>query len=311
MSTLQQRLVAAAMAWRRADQALAPEDRRSHLPWIVAIMTFVAGLALAGALALSAMAERWSADLTGVLTVEIAAESANDTRTATERLEAVLAVLRATQGVDHATPVPLDRLAAMIEPWLGSAATSGELPLPRLIDVRLSQPVDLAALGAQLARTAPDTTVDDHRRWLGGLLRFARNAVTLALAIVVLVGLAASGTVAFATRAGLAAHHEAIELLHLMGSQDTYIARQFARLVLLRSTAGAAGGIVVAVLAFYGLALSAQTNLTIDADTPAMLHGHWLGIADFVGLIGLPVAIVAVATVTAWWTVMRALRGMV
>lgn len=311
MSTLQQRLVAAAVAWRRADQALAPEDKRSHLPWIVAIMTFVAGLALAGALALSAMAGRWSADLTGVLTVEIAAESASDSRTATERLEAVLAVLRATQGVERATPVPLDRLAAMIEPWLGAAAGSGELPLPRLIDVRLSQPVDLVALGAQLAKAAPDTTVDDHRRWLGGLLRFARNAVTLALAIVVLVGLAASGTVAFATRAGLAAHHEAIELLHLMGAQDAYIARQFARLVLLRSAAGAAGGIAVAVLAFYGLALSAQTNLAIDMEAPAMLQGHWLGIGDFVLLIGLPAAIVAVATVTAWWTVMRALRGMV
>jgi cell division transport system permease protein len=311
MSTLQQRLMAAAVAWQRADQALAPEDKRSHLPWIVAIMTFVAGLALAGALALSAMAGRWSADLTGVLTVEIAAESVSDPRTANERLEAVLAVLRATPGVEHATPVPLDRLAAMIEPWLGAAATSGELPLPRLIDVRLSHPVDLAALGAQLAKAAPDTTVDDHRRWLGGLLRFAHNAVTLALAIVVLVGLAASGTVAFATRAGLAAHHEAIELLHLMGAQDAYIARQFARLVLLRSAVGAIGGIVVAVIVFYGLAISAQSNLAIDPAAPTTLGGHFLWIGDFALLVVLPVAIVAVATVTAWWTVMRALRSMV
>lgn len=311
MSTVQQRMVVAAMAWRRADQALAPEDRRSHLPWIVAIMTFVAGLALAGALALSAMAGRWSADLTGVLTVEIAAEPANDPRSADERLEAVLTLLRATPGVDRATPVPLDRLAAMLEPWLGSAATSGELPLPRLIDVRLSQPVDLAALGARLAATASGTTVDDHRRWLGGLLRFARNAVTLALAIVVLVGLAASGTVAFATRAGLAAHHAAIELLHLMGAQDAYIARQFARLVLLRSAIGAVGGIVVAVIVFYGLAISAQSNLAVDPESPAMAAGHFLGVGDFALLLLLPAAIVAVATVTAWWTVMRALRSMV
>lgn len=310
MSTLQQRLAAAAMAWRRGDQALAPEDRRSHLPWIVAIMTFVAGLALAGALALSAMAGRWSADLTGVLTVEIAAESARDPRGADERLEAVLAVLRATPGVERATPVPLDRLAAMVEPWLGAAAGSGELPLPRLVDVRLSAPVDVAALGARLAEAAADTAVDDHRRWLGGLLRFTRNVVTLALAIVLLVALAASGTVAFATRAGLAAHHEAIELLHLMGAQDSYIARQFARLVLLRSAIGAAGGFVVALLVFYGLALSAQRNLAIDGDAPAA-GGHFLWIGDFALLLGLPLAIVAVATVTAWWTVTRALRSMV
>jgi cell division transport system permease protein len=311
MSTVQQRLLATAVAWRRADQALAPEDRRSHLPWIVAIMTFVAGLALAGALALSAMAGRWSADLTGVLTVEIAAESASDPRSADARLEAVLALLRATPGIERATPVPRDRLAAMVEPWLGAAAGAADLPLPRLIDVRLSAPVDLAALAARLAETAPGTAVDDHRRWLGGLLRFTRNVVTLALAIVLLVAVAASGTVAFATRAGLAAHHEAIELLHLMGAQDSYIARQFARLVLLRSGIGAAAGIAVALLVFYALALSAQSNLSFDTEAPATLDGPLLWIGDFVLLIGLPAAIVAVATVTAWWTVMRALRGMV
>jgi cell division transport system permease protein len=311
MSTLRQRLTATVVAWQRADQALAPEDRRSHLPWIVAIMTFVAGLALAGALALSALAGRWSADLTGVLTVEIAAESPADPRSADARLESVLAVLRATPGVERATPVPLDRLAAMVEPWLGAAAGTGDLPLPRLIDVRLSEPVDLAALDAKLREAAAGTTVDDHRRWLGGLLRFTRNVVTLALAIVVLVALAASGTVAFATRAGLAAHHEAIELLHLMGAQDSYIARQFARLVLLRSGIGAACGIVVALLVFYALAFSARSNLSFDSEAPATLGGPLLWIGDVVLLIGLPAAIVAVATVTAWWTVMRALRSMV
>ncbi|HEX2113754.1 MAG TPA: hypothetical protein VHM01_05055, partial [Alphaproteobacteria bacterium] len=277
MSTVQQRVAAMALAWRRADQALAPEDKPSHLPWIVAIMAFIAGLALTVALALSGMASRWSADLTGVLTVEIAVESPADPRSPDERLDAVLAVLRATPGIERATPVPNDRLAAMVEPWLGKAAASGELPLPRIIDVQLAAPgIDLAALGAQLAAAAPDTTVDDHRRWLGGLLRFARNVVTVALALVVLVSLAASGTVAFATRAGLAAHHEAIELLHLMGAHDAYIARQFARLVLLRSIAGAFGGMVVALLVFYGLALSAQTNIAVESEAPAMLAGPLL-----------------------------------
>jgi cell division transport system permease protein len=312
MSTVQQRVTAAATAWRRADTALAPDDKPSHLPWIVAIMAFVAGLALSVALALQGMSARWSADLTGVLTVEIPAETARDPRSPDERLEAVLAVLRATPGVASATPVPNERLAAMVEPWLGKAAGSGELPLPRIIDVQLNvAQIDVAALQTQLTATAADTTVDDHRRWLGGLLRFARNAVTVALALVVLVALAASGTVAFATRAGLAAHHEAIELLHLMGAHDTYIARQFARLVLLRSAAGALGGIVVAVLVFYGLAFSAQTNIALDAEAPAMLAGPLLGAWDFVLLAALPVAVVAVATVTAWWTVVRALRGMV
>ena len=159
--------------------------------------------------------------------------------------------------------------------------------------------IDLGGLASRLAQAAPETTVDDHRRWLGGLLKFARLAVALALAIVVLVALAASGTVAFATRAGLAAHHEAIELLHLMGSHDTYIARQFARLVLTRSAFGALGGIAMALLAFYGLGLSAQANLGAELGL-TMFAGRWLGPSDFLLLAALAVATVAVATVTAW-----------
>jgi hypothetical protein len=81
--------------------------------------------------------------------------------------------------------------------------------------------------------------------------------------------------------------------------------------VLLRSAIGAAGGIVVALLVFYGLAFSARSNLSFDSEAPATFDGPLLWIGDFALLIGLPAAIVAVATVTAWWTVMRALRGMV
>jgi hypothetical protein len=65
------------------------------------------------------------------------------------------------------------------------------------------------------------------------------------------------------------------------------------------------------VLVFYGLAFSAHTNIALDSEAPAMLAGPLLGIWDFALLALLPAAIVAVATVTAWWTVMRALRGMV
>jgi cell division protein FtsX len=95
-----------------------------------------------------------------------------------------------------------------------------------------------------------------------------------------------------------------------MGAHDAYIARQFARLVLTRSALGALGGIAIALLSFYGLGLSAQANLGAETGL-AMFAGRWLGPADFILLASLAVAMVAVATVTAWATVMRALRSMV
>src|SRR3546814_9385091 len=49
----------------------------------------------------------------------------------------------------------------------------------------------------------------------------------MALVVVLLVVLAASIMVAFVTRMGLAAHQRSIELLHMIGAQDSYVARQF------------------------------------------------------------------------------------
>src|SRR3546814_1946131 len=62
---------------------------------------------------------------------------------------------------------------------------------------------------------------------LARLLDLARAVELMALVVVLLVVLAASIMVAFVTRMGLAAHQRSIELLHMIGAQDSYVARQF------------------------------------------------------------------------------------
>lgn len=306
MSDLKARIGAAARAWRRPEQALAQHDGAGALPWIVGIIAFLAALALATALALSGAADRWTAGLTGTLTVEIPAEDADDGRPPEQRLAAVLAILRATPGIARAEPVARERLVALLEPWLGSTAASPDLPLPQIIDVTLAldAPVDKAALRASLAAAVPAALIDDHRAWLDGLLRLARLAVALALGVVALVAAAAAGTVVFATRAGLAAHQQAIELLHLMGAHDAHIARQFARLAFIRSAVGAVGGVGVALATFYALSLAARR---ID---PMLLASVGLGVGDWLAVLMLPLAAAAVATLAAWHTVASALKKM-
>lgn len=306
MSGRSARIRARLAGWRRADRAFAPEDGPAYLPWIVGIMVFLAALALAAALALSGAANRWTAGLKGTLTVEIPVDAAQDPRGPDERLKSVLDVLRATPGIEMAQPIAPERIAQMIEPWLGSDAQTRDLPLPQMIDVRVfpgAEP-DLTALGARLAEASPGTVVDDHRSWLDGLIRLARLAVGLAAGVVVLIGLAAAGCVVFATRAGLAAHQQAIEILHLMGAHDGYIARQFARLALARSAAGAVGGAIAAAASFHLLGFAARA---ID---PVLVPGLRLEPWHWILLAALPAAAVAVATLTARRTAMHALRKM-
>lgn len=301
MSGLTQRLAARLAPWRRAEAALSPDDGPGYLPWIVGIMAFLAAVALASSLALSESASRWIAGFAGTLTVEIAPAPDGDSA-AQARLNAAVDALRAMPEIARAEPIARERLATLVAPWIGTATL--DLPWPILVDVTLAEgaSLDAAALQQRLATAGTSAVVDDHRGWLDGLRRLARLAVLLALVVVALVGIASACMVVLATRAGLALQHDAIELLHLMGAHDSYIARQFARQALRRSASGAFCGVGAALVAFH---VAAEAVHAID---PQLFTTPSLGIDAWLLLIALPFAAAALATLAAWHTVMRALK---
>ena len=75
---------------RRATDIPLDRDRAARtLPWIMAVMVFLASLALAGAMILSGVIQRWSTNLSGTLTVQVpAAQTAEETN---QRLARVVA----------------------------------------------------------------------------------------------------------------------------------------------------------------------------------------------------------------------------
>lgn len=302
MSDLTQRLAARLAPWRRAEAALSPDDGPGYLPWIVGIMAFLAAVALASSLALSEAASRWIAGFAGTLTVEIAPVPDGDPAAAQARLNAAVTALRAMPEIARAEPIARERLAMLVAPWIGTATL--DLPWPILVDVTLAEGValDAAALQQRLATAGTSAVVDDHRGWLDGLRRLARLAVLLALVVVTLVGIASACMVVLATRAGLALQHDAIELLHLMGAHDSYIARQFARQALRRSALGAFCGVGAALVSFH---VAAEAVHAID---PQLFATPSLGLEAWLLLIALPFAAAALATLAAWHTVMRALK---
>jgi len=289
---------------RRTDLALDRDPLSRFLPWLVAFMVFLAILALAGALALHHGIDRWSRGMEGTLTVQL--PPASDSGTGRRDVDAVVERLRSTPGVTNAEEIPASGIAALLEPWLGDPDLIGALPLPRLIDVRLADDaaIDADALATDLRGVVPGAVVDDHRVWLDRLVRLVRTVEGLASAVLVLIGLATIGTVVFATRSGLAIHREAIEVLHLIGAQDSYVARQFAGRAL---RTGLRGGII-------GLALAAPTLWAIVHLASRLKGGPLtemtLDVGSWVLLGAVPLVVAAIATVTARITVIRALARM-
>jgi len=149
--------------------------------------------------------------------------------------------------VTDAAPLPHEKLAALLAPWLGNPDLVKDLPLPALIDVTVEPNArpDLVDLQTRLAAAVPGASIDDHRLWLARLIDLGRTVAATAIAIVVLVGLVCGVTVIYATRTGMSVHAEVIEVLHLIGATDDYIARQFAARAFSLAFKGGLAGLVL------------------------------------------------------------------
>lgn len=266
-------------------------------------MAYLATLALAGVVAVDAAARRWEEGRVDQLTVQY---RPLDAQSEEEEVDRLLALLRETPGVAGAEPLSRRALVDLLEPWLGEAAFFEDLPLPRLIDVSVAagKEVDIEALSERLAAELPGASLDDPKRWLARLAELARSLQAVAAAIVLLVLAAAVGTVVVTTQMGLAAHRDAIEVLHLIGARDSYIARQFQRQALALGVRGGAMGLAVALVTIFGVREAASE---LEAPLiPALAFDAWGW-----GLIGVLPFVIALATMaTARLTVLRSLARM-
>lgn len=283
------------------DLPLAGDASARFLPWVAGAMVFLAALALAGALLAQTVASRWQRDLAGTLTVEIPPRPGVD---AARREQAALALLKGTVGVADAAAVPRQRLERLVEPWLGSGAHLAELPLPALIEVRLDEGarLDLAVLAERLALSVPGVKLDDHALWLAGVGSVVRAVEAVAALVVVLIVLLSIAAVAFAVRTGLAIHGDVVEVLHLIGARDAYIARQFAGHAF-RSTLK--GGLIGLAAAVSLIAVLAEGRGVIG---PLPLPEVRLAGASWAAIASVPIAAALVALFAALVTVHRRLR---
>ncbi|MFM8800783.1 MAG: cell division protein [Tagaea sp.] len=280
------------------------DRERRWIAGVIGTLSLLATLALGLALSLSAAGAQWRADFEGILTVEIPAE--DDAAAQTAKAAAALAVLRADPAIERAEALGRARAQALLAPWLGQTPLDA-LPLPALIDARARKgaKVDLPALQARLDAAVAGARADDHARWLAGFLALARAAGIVAFVVTAAVAIAAAGAVGFATRAGLAMHREAVDLLHLVGAADSYIAGQFARAALRLALAGSAVGALAGAVVLAVAHAVATASGALAFPLPALDVAGWAAI----GLV--PAGATAVAAASAYATVLRALARIV
>ena len=285
---------------RNRDVPLASDSSTRFVPWIIGTMVFLSALVLAVALVLESAIDRWQLAHSVQLTVEVppsAGEAA---------LAQVLERLRGLPGVVEAAPVGDDRIAELLQPWIGDDVALSSLPLPTLIDVRLATPgaLDIAAMQAMLVEVLPGVRVDDGRRWLEPVRATASALQVVSGLVLVLIVAASVVTVIFMTRTGLAVHRDTIGVLHQVGARDSFVAAQFQR-----HAFGLAlwGGVPGALLA--ALCLVVIERLAGGLDAP-LLPELALGAGGWIAIALLPLVAAAISTATARLTVLATLKAM-
>jgi len=286
----------------RLDLPLRRDASGRFLPWIIALMVYLAAMGGIGLIWLADMLSQWDASLASTLTLQVPSD------TSQPRIEMTLHTLRQTNGVVSTRLLQPDETAKLLEPWLGNTVAASDLPLPRLIDVQVDPQatIDYDALRKQLDSIVPNAQLDNNRSWLVGVRAFALRVEGVITAGVVVVTVLIIAIIVFAARIGLAIHRSVIELLHLLGAQDSYIARQFQVHAL---TLGLRGGIIGAIAAAVTVMVLVPAAHMLEL--PAPITGY--GLLDWrvwVLLVATGIAAGAVAMVTARITVLRQLARM-
>ncbi len=288
---------------RHRDLPLSKDASAKYLPWLIAFMVYLTVLALVAALSMQKISQRWDSALAGRLTVQIPADSTGDAANQQQRVQAAIQVLKDTPKVTFIDVLSQSQIADLLRPWLGEMAESAELPLPNLIAVSLDSRSLLLppGLAERLEAAVPGAIVDDHQRWLGGLIDLARSIELAAFTVVLFSGFAAVITIVFVTRTGLSIHKQVISLLHLMGAKDRYIASQFQNHALRTGLKGGILGLVAALASVYFLTYLLARNAT------ALLPDLSLNVMDGIILVLVPLVVALVAMLTARTTVLRLL----
>ncbi|MEX6632994.1 cell division protein FtsX [Hyphococcus lacteus] len=283
---------------------LLPEAGAAGAPLtaVIAIMSFLAVLAMASLLMVNRAASEWTSALRSEITVQV--KGASPTEIDASVTEA-LRVLNDTEGVVEATVRSREDTTKLLEPWLGEGNAEVFLNIPAIIEVKADPTLrdNLDLLRNRLVAAAPGATIDDHTRWHDRLSGAARSGQAMALSIFMLVMGAACAISVFAARAGLAANHEIISVLHLVGATDNFIAAEVQRRFFILGLRGAVIGLVVALTALAFLALGMSARMGTDAFVPAFSLGGWV----ILWLVIAPIATCLVTAITARMTVLKTL----
>lgn len=303
------------MARRRYHDGLALHQALpgQFLPFLVAAMSFLAALALAGGIAAHNLSQRWTHGAGAVTTVQVPGPDDPAAGSAGTRIAAVQDILDHAPGIVTAHRLGDGELRSLLAPWIEQTGDAS-LPLPAVIEVHTAAGQDpMPPLLPRLDATAPGVMVEHDSVWSDRLAALAGSLQACALLAVLIVMTVAVCVVMAATRAGLQTRRQAIVLIHSLGAMDSYISGRFASRVGLLALVGGLGGSLVALPMLLAMSHLAAPFSAVT-DTQALPPVDWRdprAWTDIVphALLWMLLALPPAAGATGWITTQLTVRA--
>ena len=278
---------------------------------VIAIMTFLACLTLGGVTLVRASAAAWQSQIAREATIQIRPVDGQDME---KTLQQASDIARGFAGVKSASIIDKEATARLLEPWLGSGLNIDELPVPRLVVVTIDEnaPPDFETMRAELSRAIPAASFDDHRTWVDRLVSMAHTTVLVGTSVLSLVIAATVLTVIFATRGAMSGNSHIIEVLHFIGAESKFVAREFEWHFFRTALKGALFGGAAAMFVFLVFSWWASRHMaTPEGDQAAAMFGNFaIGRDGYIG-VGVIIILVSILTMlTSRLTVIRQLATM-
>ena len=234
-----------------SDIPFARDDAHRLLPVMIACLIGFSALLLSVAICINHALADQSHAVIGVLQVEVPRNRADDQKA----MDAVVAVLKDTPGVEQVNLVTTAQMETLLKPWLGQDFTLGDLPVPVMLDVKTAvsgqqTTVDLETLRHALSRVDPGIRIEDRGPWVAQVAQATTLLQALVTSIAALLVCCVVGMIVLVAKTNLRLHFKTVSLLHMFGARDEYILRQFQWNSAWLAARGATAGVVLAAFIF-------------------------------------------------------------
>ncbi|MDC0074524.1 hypothetical protein OAK17_06695 [Alphaproteobacteria bacterium] len=270
----------------------------------ITAMVFLSTLSICGGLMIDSYTSELSNSLKGSLTVQLPGTPNNDQNLLNKRTNIVIKELNKNKKISKIEVLNKDDSKELLKPWIGKGALPKDITIPIIIDITISKKHTLKAieLEKQLSKSIKDISVIDNENFSKKQLRIASLFKILVTIIVLVVSITSVSIIVLTTSSGIVSRESTIELLHLIGAKNTYIASDFLFNAFLNTLFGAIIGVFLSIIVIVLCVLMYSETLSIFV-TNSDIYKNLLLV-----FLAKPLIIAIIASITAYLTVLKSLK---